>query len=252
MATAICPRTLKILVVDDEAPMREVLKLSLESSGHRVLTAADGQAALEILKSSPVELVLTDLRMPGLSGTELIRAIKQRFPEMGVLMITGYATLDSALEAMRMGALDVLQKPVDLNELAEKIAKYAANLPQHAPGPPVENLRRQPDRPVEFHPMGSTGLPPAQRPDGPPRSRLRDARVTASVELGRASLQVSELLKLAAGSVVGLDKHPGEPAELMINDRRVALGEVVVTDGALALRVTDVVEAGERIQAVAQ
>mgnify|MGYP001093014442 CR=1 FL=1 len=251
MTTTTCPRTLNLLVVDDEAPMREVLKLSLESSGHRVITAPDGQAALEILKSSPVDLVLTDLRMPGLSGTELIRAIKQRFPETGVLMITGYATLESALEAMRLGALDVLQKPVNLNELADKIAKFAVSLPQHAPGPPVENARRQPGRPIEFHPIKNTSLAPAQGAHGPGRHKLRDMRVTASVELGRTSLQISELLKLAAGSVVALDKRPGEPAELMINQRRVALGQVVATDGALALRVTDVADAQERIQSVA-
>ncbi|MCK9996427.1 MAG: sigma-54-dependent Fis family transcriptional regulator [Candidatus Krumholzibacteria bacterium] len=106
-----------ILVVDDQKRQRETLAQVLEQWGHEVRQAEDGQAALAMVKGEPVDLILTDLRMPGLSGVELLEKCRELRPDIAVIVMTAFGTIEGAVEAMRKGALDFLTKPIDLDQL---------------------------------------------------------------------------------------------------------------------------------------
>jgi DNA-binding NtrC family response regulator len=103
-----------VLVVDDDAAQREQLAGFLADLGLRVLAAADGQAALDQLSAASVDVVLTDVRMPRMGGEDLLRAVRRRNPTVGVILVTAYGTIDSAVACLKAGAVDYLVKPLDL------------------------------------------------------------------------------------------------------------------------------------------
>ncbi len=107
----------EILVVDDERGPRELLKEALLDQGYQVTIAKSGEEACQIFDNKHFELVLSDLKMPGLSGIKLLKKIKIQSPETLVILITGYASLQSAIHAIREGAYDYLTKPFQLDEL---------------------------------------------------------------------------------------------------------------------------------------
>ncbi len=101
----------RILVVDDEAGIRESLKKILVKEGFDVITASDGHKAFEIIRSEKIDLVITDIRMAGMDGVELLKVCKSVSPFIEVIMITGYASVDTAVESMKEGAYDYITKP---------------------------------------------------------------------------------------------------------------------------------------------
>lgn len=117
----------RILVVDDEKNTRDGLRQSLEPLGYSVSLAADAQEALEALKSGGVDLMLTDLRMPGADGLELIKMSQKVSPETQIIMLTAYGTVETAVEAMKQGAYDYLTKPVNLGELESRVEHALMN-----------------------------------------------------------------------------------------------------------------------------
>lgn len=114
----------KILVVDDEAPIREVLQKGLsQMGGFLVDTAQNGQEAIEKVERETFDIVLTDLMMPEMNGMELLKMIKGTRPELPVIMMTAYGSIDNAVEAMKIGANDYITKPVDFKDLFMRISK---------------------------------------------------------------------------------------------------------------------------------
>lgn len=109
--------SIQILVVDDENGPQEVLRIALASRGFQVKIAKNGHQACQMFDTEHFDLVLTDLKMPGMSGIDLLRQIRERSPETIVIFMTGYASLDSAIEAVREGAYDYLTKPFRIEEL---------------------------------------------------------------------------------------------------------------------------------------
>ncbi len=107
----------RILVVDDEARMAGLIKMELEEHDHTVSTASDGAMALELVDRYDFDLVLTDLRMPGMDGLALLRAVRERSPETAVVLMTAYASAQTAVSAMKEGAYDYLIKPFEMDEL---------------------------------------------------------------------------------------------------------------------------------------
>jgi two-component system response regulator PilR (NtrC family) len=103
----------RVLVVDDEPPQLEILRLILGDEGYEVVTAGSGRGALAALRKQPVDLVLTDLKMPDVSGITLLEQIQRAQPGACVVLMTAHGTIDSAVEAMRKGAFDYLTKPLD-------------------------------------------------------------------------------------------------------------------------------------------
>jgi two-component system NtrC family response regulator len=114
-----------ILIADDGASQRRLLAGFLADEGHEVAEAADGPAALAHLESAYVDLLLLDFKMPGMDGLAVLEAARKRNPELDVIMMTAYGTIDTAVAAMKAGAADYLSKPVDLDELTIQIGRIA-------------------------------------------------------------------------------------------------------------------------------
>lgn len=112
---------LSILVVDDELSMREFLKILLEKDGHEVVTAADGTGALELAVRHDFDLAISDIRMPGMSGLDLLAELKKNRPELPVILVTAFASPDDAVTAMKNGAFDYITKPFNVEEIKEVI-----------------------------------------------------------------------------------------------------------------------------------
>src|SRR3982751_689701 len=116
----------RILLVDDDPIILDALSRFLRREGYTVETAADGAQAIEMLAAAPFALVLTDVNMPRANGLEVLRAVRQNHPDVVVIVITGYGTIENAVEAIKMGACDYLTKPViddDIRVAVEKAVK---------------------------------------------------------------------------------------------------------------------------------
>ena len=107
----------RVLVVDDKELMRESIELTLRRSGHEVTTAVDGRQALELLSSARVDLLISDLKMPGMDGVSLLEQVKSRWCDVEVILITAFGTVDVAVRAMKFGAFDFVQKPFKADQL---------------------------------------------------------------------------------------------------------------------------------------
>src|SRR6185369_9038846 len=107
----------KILVVDDQDMMRDSLAAILAREGHEIIAANDGQAAISRLAGSKIDLVITDLKMPRMTGIELLAEVKKLKPDVPVVLMTAFASVQTAVEAMKLGAYDYIQKPFDGDEI---------------------------------------------------------------------------------------------------------------------------------------
>jgi DNA-binding NtrC family response regulator len=122
----------KVLLVDDEEPFVETLAKRLTKRELNILTAFSGPEALEKLeKDSRVDVVVLDVKMPGMDGIEALKQIKANYPLVEVIMLTGHATVESAIEGMKLGALDYLMKPCDMEILMNKVREAASKKRKH-------------------------------------------------------------------------------------------------------------------------
>lgn len=112
----------RILVIDDEASMCRSLQIALEEEGYEVITSQDGGEGLELAKTKEVELVITDLKMPGVDGIQVLRELKDFEERLPVVLITAYATVETAVEALKLGAYDYIMKPFDINEIRKVVS----------------------------------------------------------------------------------------------------------------------------------
>jgi DNA-binding NtrC family response regulator len=113
----------RILVIDDEEIIRESCRRVLEPAGHQVDTAASGGEGLQVLTTEAIDLVLTDLKMPDMDGIEVLRTIKQDWPDVEVIIITGYQTVDTAVKSIKLGAFDYIEKPFTPDALISAVSK---------------------------------------------------------------------------------------------------------------------------------
>jgi len=115
-----------LLIVDDEERFLSTTKALLDKRGINTFTASNGPHAMEILDSQPIDVVILDVKMPGLDGVEVLRVIKKRHPLIEVIMLTGHASAESAVEGLSLGAFDYLMKPCDIQTLIEKVNQAQA------------------------------------------------------------------------------------------------------------------------------
>ncbi len=111
----------KILVVDDEDDFRETIVKRLQKRKMTARGAESGEKALELIEAQPFDVVVLDVKMPGLDGIDTLREIKKRKPLIEVILLTGHASLESGIEGMKLGAYDYVMKPANLEELIEKM-----------------------------------------------------------------------------------------------------------------------------------
>src|SRR5919198_2171914 len=119
-------RRLRVLFVDDETSLREFMHSELPRLGHEVTVCPDGRTALKVLERSAFDAAILDLRMPGLSGIEVLEHLKRVSPDTEAIMMTGHASMETAVEAMRLGAADYITKPCKLTELEVLLQKVCA------------------------------------------------------------------------------------------------------------------------------
>ena len=113
-------KNMKLLLVDDEERFLATTQKILSRKGIEALTATSGAAALEILGRDNIHVVILDVKMPGMDGIETLKKIKDRHPLVEVIMLTGHATVESAIDGMKSGAFDFLMKPTEIDELIRK------------------------------------------------------------------------------------------------------------------------------------
>lgn len=122
----------KALLVDDEIPFVETMTKRLNKRDFSISSAFSGVDALKLLEeNSEVEVVILDVKMPGMDGIETLKIIKQRFPLVEVIMLTGHGTIESAIEGMKLGAFDYLLKPCDVEQLVAKVSEAAVKKRKH-------------------------------------------------------------------------------------------------------------------------
>ena len=120
-----------VLLVDDEVPFVETMSKRLSKRQLMVLPAYTGREALEMLGKNAVDVVILDVKMPGMDGIQTLRQIKQTFPLVEVIMLTGHATIETAVEGMRLGAFDYLMKPCEIEELLAKVNEAKERKSKH-------------------------------------------------------------------------------------------------------------------------
>lgn len=116
----------KVLLVDDEQDFLEVMSERMENRGMEVSTASSAQEALDMIAVETFDAIILDFMMPEMDGLQTIKAIKKAKPELQIILLTGQATLEKGVEAMKLGAMDVLEKPADIEVLAKKVEKAGA------------------------------------------------------------------------------------------------------------------------------
>lgn len=122
----------KLLLVDDEKAFLDTITKRMEKRQVDVTAAYSGQEALAVLEEKKkMEVVVLDVKMPGMDGMETLKQIKSRFPLVEVIMLTGHATVETAIEGMKMGAFDYLMKPCDIDQLLEKVEGAAEKKQKH-------------------------------------------------------------------------------------------------------------------------
>jgi DNA-binding NtrC family response regulator len=118
--------TEKVLLIDDEVEFLDNLSERMRVRGMDVSTAQTTDNAINAVEEAEYDAIVLDLQMPGMNGIEMLKVIKERHPDMQVILLTGQATLEAGIEAMKLGAMDFMEKPADINSLTEKIRKAQA------------------------------------------------------------------------------------------------------------------------------
>src|SRR5215471_14056321 len=117
------PEKKQFLIVDDEPNLRKILSAQLSRDGYDVMTAEDGEQGLQALRDHHIDLVITDLKMPKVDGMTLLREALREEPQLPIVMITAHGTVDTAVEALKIGAFDYLTKPFDKDEVRQIVGK---------------------------------------------------------------------------------------------------------------------------------
>jgi len=116
----------KILLIDDETEFLEIMSERMHNRGMDVTTVSSPKEALKKVANETYDAIVVDLMMPEMDGLETLKALKNINPDVQIIMLTGHATVEKGIEAMKLGAMDLLEKPADLNSLTEKIHKAKA------------------------------------------------------------------------------------------------------------------------------
>ncbi len=123
-------KNVKIMLVDDEERFLATTQKLLNKKGYDAITASSGSQALEILGQKQVHVVILDVKMPGMDGIETLKAIKKQYPMVEVIMLTGHATVESAVQGLKTGASDYLMKPAEIDDLIERAEEAYARRQQ--------------------------------------------------------------------------------------------------------------------------
>ena len=260
----------RILVVDDDENLRWVLQTQLEDMGYVVSTASDGNQAIAAVEKEPPALVLTDLKMPGLSGMELLDRLHSEYPEVPVVIMTAFGTIQSAVQAMRAGAYDYLTKPIDGEELGLVVSRVLEHFRLIEE---VRTLRASLDRKYGFESIIGHSEALLSLLDTAARAALSDSTILIHAETGTGKellaraihfnsrrrdkpfvtincgaipreLLESELFGHVKGSFTGAVAHKVGKVE-MANRGTLFLDEIGEMPGELQVKVLRLIQQGE-------
>ncbi len=206
-----------ILVVDDEESMRHFLQKTLRREGYEVVTARDGPEALEVAQRQPPDVALVDVRMPGMDGVAVLRALRSMLPHLPVVLMTGFGTVQNALHAMKQGATDYITKPFRVEAVRTTVEKAIARGPGTGSAPTLRRALPGDDAgggagPALAPPAGALEVPergvvaylreqvaarrlPVTAGGGEPETGLREVARLAEL------VYVDELLRLTEGNI---------------------------------------------------
>jgi DNA-binding NtrC family response regulator len=188
-----------VLIVDDEENIRRVLSIALQKEGYHTITASGGHQALKLLDEARCDVMVSDVVMPDMNGLELLRRAREKYPELLVVMMTAYGTIPAAVEAMRLGAIDFLTKPLEM-EVLRKVIRNA--LRDRERGPPTSTGRKR------SHARKATtfiGNSPAIQQVLAIVERVADARTTVLItgESGTGKELIARMLHEKSGRAAG-------------------------------------------------
>jgi len=166
----------KLLLVDDEEGIRKVLNISLQDIGYRVFLAKDGSEALELFRKEEPAIVLTDIKMPGMDGVELLRRVKRERPDTEVIMLTGHGDMDLVVKSLKYEATYFITKPVD-NDIMEAALERAEKQ--------IDSRRKRETRIAQLEQMLAEAMNGVEPESPPPSAAARIVR-----ELGRLALRL--------------------------------------------------------------
>lgn len=121
----------KVLIVDDEKDFVEMFSLRLKAQGEKVFTAYTGKEALKVLAKTDIDVVILDIRMPGMDGIDTLKQIKNLYPIVEVILLTGHGSTETAVEGMKLGAFDYLMKPADFKDIKVKLENARKRKDEH-------------------------------------------------------------------------------------------------------------------------
>jgi len=252
-------KDLKALIVDGDGARATALTEVLLNCGYTATPVEDAMAAQMLVDSEPFDVVLIQEKLGNESGVEVVKSVRASHPDLPIIFMAGSANSPSVAEALNSGASDVFTTPGDYKALFPKLAALQTAPVAAAVGAPrgasASNATVQ--RPVPtasrmaVHPVQLPELQPGSHKEEPNNvDMILDVPVSVNAILGNTTMRISELLQLGPGSVVELDKRAGEPVDLYVNDKLVALGEVVVVNETFGVRITEVIDPRQRLSAL--
>ena len=207
----------RVLVVDDEEIVRDSCQRVLTEAGYTVRTAANGRDALRACRNERFDVMLTDLRMPDMDGIDVIRAVASEFPEVRVVVITGYPTPQSAEQARELGVSDYLEKPLSTNRLSEAAAAALAR-------PPVRRTAPLPSATLDSPVPVSATAQPRERVEAAVGPAAHPAKRTPHTTL---RLVVVTALGFLAGLLVAYKIAPTQGLAYLLVGTAIASGTLV-------------------------
>ncbi|MGD0088787.1 MAG: flagellar motor switch protein FliN [Planctomycetota bacterium] len=230
---------LKVLIVDSDPGRSTTLAEAVKNCGFDGEKAQDWKTAAKCLLTKQYHIVLCQESLADAKGLDVLKFVRQEYPDLPVIIITANAQSVPAAEALRLGAADILTMPADLAVLFPKLTAVHSRIKTKDGGTTTVH-------PVQL-PHLQLGTSHSERASV---DMVLDVPVTINASLGTTNMLISDLLQLGPGSVVELGKRAGEPVDLFVNDKLIAVGEVVVVNDTFGVRVTEVIDAKQRVQAL--
>lgn len=252
-------KDLKALIVDADGARTNALTEVLQNCGYTSTPVEDTMSAQMLVDSEPFDVALVQEKLGNEAGVDVVKSLRNSHPELPIIFMAGSANSPSVAEALNAGASDVFTTPGDYKALFPKLAALqtapvaaAAAAPHGASSAGATVQRPAPTASrMAVHPVQLPELQPGSHKDEPNNvDMILDVPVSVNAILGNTTMRISELLQLGPGSVVELDKRAGEPVDLYVNDKLVALGEVVVVNETFGVRITEVIDPRQRLSAL--
>ena len=228
----------KALVMDHDQKRATALEEVLQNCGYKVVVAEDAASGQMLVEAEHFDVVLCQDVVAGSSGVEVLKALQKSHPKLPFIIMADSPNAPTVAEALSLGAADSFTSPNDFKVLYPKLAALQAKAAKSQPKLAVQ--------PVELPQL--TAAPTHNEPANV--DMILDVPVAVNAVLGNTTMRIVDLLQLGPGSVVELDKRAGEPVDLYVNDRLLAIGEVVVVNETFGVRITEVIDPKQRVQAL--